>query len=234
MNAKIADLELGTPAGHSSEDDSASEVKAADNPVSGVDQALFSCLKRVLYGRSTKEDQVRSLEDEDEDEVEVHIEAAQPRAESVDRSKRRDKGKKKIVEDFLANWSAPEVIEGKKHSQASDVYSFALVLWEILTATVPFSHIKKQDDIRLEVTFRTYCWLGCTHSWVVFSKLSDESIVGPLRPSSGDAPATASSCLQQHSQQQRRPGQGNSSSAGQCGGPQAKSHGGTKGWTRRG
>lgn len=57
------------------------------------------------------------------------------------------------AEDFLANWSAPEVIQGKMHSQASDIYSFSLVLWEILTSIVPFSHIKKQDDIRLQVRY---------------------------------------------------------------------------------
>ncbi len=37
------------------------------------------------------------------------------------------------ADDFLANWSAPEVIKDGCHVQASDVYSFSLVLWEILT-----------------------------------------------------------------------------------------------------
>ena len=46
------------------------------------------------------------------------------------------------------------MIQGKLHSQASDIYSFSLVLWEILTSIVPFSHIKKQDDIRLQVLMK--------------------------------------------------------------------------------
>jgi serine/threonine protein kinase len=37
-------------------------------------------------------------------------------------------------------WSAPEVvIDGQKHTEKSDVYSFALVMWELLTCEVPFS-----------------------------------------------------------------------------------------------
>jgi serine/threonine protein kinase len=53
--------------------------------------------------------------------------------------------------DILANWSAPEVIQGLGYTQASDVYGFALVLWEILVGRVPFSEVKRQDDIRRKV-----------------------------------------------------------------------------------
>ena len=37
--------------------------------------------------------------------------------------------------------------------QGSDVYAFALVLWEIITGLVPFGDVKKQDDIRAKVCF---------------------------------------------------------------------------------
>lgn len=40
------------------------------------------------------------------------------------------------ADDFLANWSAPEVIKDGLHVQASDMYSFSLVLWEILTGAL--------------------------------------------------------------------------------------------------
>lgn len=73
------------------------------------------------------------------------------------------------AEDFLANWSAPEVIQGKNHSQASDIYSFALVLWEILTSIVPFSHIKKQDDIRLQVIVEMMWLHSSVHPFAIFS-----------------------------------------------------------------
>lgn len=53
--------------------------------------------------------------------------------------------------EILANWAAPEVIQGSSYTQAADIYSFALVLWEILVGRVPFSEVKKQDDIRRRV-----------------------------------------------------------------------------------
>ena len=53
--------------------------------------------------------------------------------------------------EILANWAAPEVIQGSSYTQAADVYSFALVLWELLVGRVPFSEVKKQDDIRRKV-----------------------------------------------------------------------------------
>lgn len=54
-------------------------------------------------------------------------------------------------DEILANWAAPEVILGDKYTQAADIYSFALVLWEILSGKQPFMHIKKQADIRTQV-----------------------------------------------------------------------------------
>lgn len=35
-------------------------------------------------------------------------------------------------------WMAPEMIKEKKHTRKVDVYSFAIVLWELLTALTPF------------------------------------------------------------------------------------------------
>jgi len=37
-----------------------------------------------------------------------------------------------------ALWTAPEVWTSKKYSMASDVYGFAIILWELLTRQVPF------------------------------------------------------------------------------------------------
>lgn len=36
-------------------------------------------------------------------------------------------------------WMAPEIIEHKAYDQKADVYSFGIVLWELLTAQVPYS-----------------------------------------------------------------------------------------------
>eukprot|EP01087_Luapelamoeba_hula_P003949 TRINITY_DN138_c0_g2_i1.p1 TRINITY_DN138_c0_g2~~TRINITY_DN138_c0_g2_i1.p1 ORF type:complete len:1696 (-),score=223.93 TRINITY_DN138_c0_g2_i1:132-5219(-) len=35
-------------------------------------------------------------------------------------------------------WTAPEIIQGKKYSEKADVYSFGIILWEILTRQVPY------------------------------------------------------------------------------------------------
>lgn len=55
------------------------------------------------------------------------------------------------ADEFLANWAAPEVISGAKHTQASDVYSFGMVLWELLSGAAPFSEVRKQDEVRHKV-----------------------------------------------------------------------------------
>jgi len=38
---------------------------------------------------------------------------------------------------------APEVIHSKKYSKAGDVYSYGIILWEILTQNDPWSEIKE-------------------------------------------------------------------------------------------
>jgi len=42
-----------------------------------------------------------------------------------------------------AAWIAPEIIEGKLFSEMVDVFSFGVVMWELLTRKIPF---KGQDD----------------------------------------------------------------------------------------
>ncbi|XP_022013208.1 serine/threonine-protein kinase STY17 [Helianthus annuus] len=38
-------------------------------------------------------------------------------------------------------WMAPEVIEHKPYDHIADVFSFAIVLWELLTGEVPYSYL---------------------------------------------------------------------------------------------
>ena len=66
-------------------------------------------------------------------------------------------GQALTADDFLANWAAPEVVQGKGHTQASDMYSCALVMWEIVSGVVPFSSTGpryepvRQDDVRKRI-----------------------------------------------------------------------------------
>ena len=36
------------------------------------------------------------------------------------------------------HWMAPEILRGEKYSSAADVYSFGVILWEMLTSDIPF------------------------------------------------------------------------------------------------
>lgn len=46
-------------------------------------------------------------------------------------------------------WLAPEVLDGEGHSKASDVYSFGMVMWEVLTQHVPWPDVKSWEIVSL-------------------------------------------------------------------------------------
>ncbi|XP_009596827.1 serine/threonine/tyrosine-protein kinase HT1-like [Nicotiana tabacum] len=48
-------------------------------------------------------------------------------------------------------WMAPEMIKGKNHTRKVDVYSFGIVLWELITALTPF------DDMTAEQAAFAVC-----------------------------------------------------------------------------
>eukprot|EP01127_Copromyxa_protea_P015406 TRINITY_DN442_c0_g1_i2.p1 TRINITY_DN442_c0_g1~~TRINITY_DN442_c0_g1_i2.p1 ORF type:complete len:455 (+),score=52.36 TRINITY_DN442_c0_g1_i2:909-2273(+) len=54
----------------------------------------------------------------------------------------------KTVAIGSARWMAPEVLMGRKLNDRLDVYSFALILWEIFTRSVPYSEYKTVPDFR--------------------------------------------------------------------------------------
>lgn len=56
------------------------------------------------------------------------------------------------ADDFLANWLPPELIVDPLCTyQASDVFSFGMVLWELVAKKIPFEDIKSQQMIRSKV-----------------------------------------------------------------------------------
>ncbi len=36
------------------------------------------------------------------------------------------------------HWMAPEILRGEKYEEAADVYSFGVILWEMLTGDIPY------------------------------------------------------------------------------------------------
>jgi hypothetical protein len=46
----------------------------------------------------------------------------------------------------LCTWQAPEVMRGDAATQASDIYSLGLVLWEIISSDVPFAEYGRDTD----------------------------------------------------------------------------------------
>jgi len=36
------------------------------------------------------------------------------------------------------HWMAPEILRGNKYEEYSDVYSFGMILWEIVTGNIPY------------------------------------------------------------------------------------------------
>ena len=48
-------------------------------------------------------------------------------------------------------WMAPEVLAGKSFNEKADVYSFGIVLWEILTRKEPFEEFESFEEFRMAV-----------------------------------------------------------------------------------
>lgn len=47
---------------------------------------------------------------------------------------------------------APEVLQNRPHSEAADVYSFAIVLWEMLTGQEPWAGVESAAALACEVS----------------------------------------------------------------------------------
>ncbi|CAG8736382.1 3334_t:CDS:2, partial [Dentiscutata erythropus] len=55
----------------------------------------------------------------------------------------------------ILRWSSPERIQGEKYNKASEVYSFALVMWTILYQQMPFITLTSKEEIKRQILDKT-------------------------------------------------------------------------------
>ena len=61
-------------------------------------------------------------------------------------------------------WMAPEVLENQPYDERADIYSFAIVLWELAMKEEPFRGMHPMQASRCETPFA--CGAGSPHEVV--------------------------------------------------------------------
>jgi serine/threonine protein kinase len=121
LTVKIADLELGDEAPERTTTTGTATGAAGEEP--SVSDGLKAWCCPLLFSSEPPDESADQLE-----------EALLPSNTRL--------GVHPSVKDMQAMWLAPEVLRTGVFTQASDVYSLSLVLWEIRTSRYPFDHCK--------------------------------------------------------------------------------------------
>ena len=69
----------------------------------------------------------------------------------------KSKLKKKNKLNSLSHYSAPEILRGEKFENAADVYSFGMIIWEMLTGSQPYSDIPKSHLVGIVGYDNNHC-----------------------------------------------------------------------------
>lgn len=67
----------------------------------------------------------------------------------LSRIKSNKKNKKNNIRVGTPHWMAPEILKGDKYECESDVYSFGILLWEMLTCQIPYKNLTTGEIIAL-------------------------------------------------------------------------------------
>jgi serine/threonine protein kinase len=67
----------------------------------------------------------------------------------LSRLKNNKKNKKGNIRVGTPHWMAPEILKGEKYECESDVYSFGILLWEMLTGQIPYKELSTAEIIEL-------------------------------------------------------------------------------------
>ncbi|XP_032595482.1 mitogen-activated protein kinase kinase kinase 7-like isoform X3 [Drosophila grimshawi] len=61
----------------------------------------------------------------------------------------RELASKMTTAPGTAIYTAPEVFEGKKYTEKCDVYSFAIILWQVFSKQEPYNHLGNQEYLTI-------------------------------------------------------------------------------------
>ncbi|XP_006653907.1 serine/threonine-protein kinase STY8-like [Oryza brachyantha] len=105
-------------------------------------------------------------------------------------SRLRSQGGDMTAETGTYRWMAPEVINHKPYDHKADIFSFAIVLWELVTSKIPYENLTPlqaalgvRQGMRMEIPPRVHprlsnliqrCWDENPHVRPVFSEITVE------------------------------------------------------------
>ena len=105
-------------------------------------------------------------------------------------SRLRSQGGEMTAETGTYRWMAPEVINHKPYDHKADVFSFAIVLWELVTTKIPYENLTPlqaalgvRQGMRMEIPPKVHprlsklierCWDENPHVRPLFSEITVE------------------------------------------------------------